>query len=212
MSLLQAGRFRRLAANALGGVGVAVDLGSGPGYTAAEACRAGLRGVVLLDASPETLQVAPRIVERECNSGHVEVAAIFESLPFPDCTVDAAVATFSIRDAIDRERAIREIARILKPRGRLVVVDIYKPSNPMALLAAKAYFTITPFIGALLTGCPQLAGEYLGLARTIDRMETFEGLKGLLARYFKIVKGKTLLPATGIWVAEEPRKPCGAPP
>jgi demethylmenaquinone methyltransferase/2-methoxy-6-polyprenyl-1,4-benzoquinol methylase len=211
MSLLLARRFRRLAAEAAAaGGGVLADLGAGPGYTGLEACRLGLSRVVLLDASPDTLRLASRLLETACGNMHLEVAALFESLPFPSCSFDGAIATFSIRDAIDREKAIREAARILKPEGRLVILDIYRPANTLALIAAKTYFTVIPFLGALLTGCPHLSREYLGLPNTIDRMESFEGMKKLLVRYFRVVNAKTLVPATGLWIAEKPRRPCGA--
>jgi len=210
MSLFQAPRLRRLAAERARG-SVVADLGAGPGYTALEDCRASRGLVILVDASPAMLSIATAMLESECTGMHVEVAGLFEALPLPDCSVDAVTATFSLRDAIDREAAVREAARILKPHGRLVVVDLYRPRGRLALALARLYFTIIPVLGAVIAGCPRQARSYLGLQSTLPRMETLEGMKALLSRYFRRVEAIKPLPSTGVWVAEEPLVGCGHP-
>jgi SAM-dependent methyltransferase len=95
-----------------------LDVACGTGaLTRTVATRVRAAGHVLgLDASPEMLTVARRLDPSiEWLDGHAE------ALPLPDASVDAVVSQFGLMFFDDRVAALREMARVLRPRGRLVV-------------------------------------------------------------------------------------------
>ncbi|MGB9606883.1 MAG: class I SAM-dependent methyltransferase, partial [Bryobacteraceae bacterium] len=68
-----------------------------------------------IDISPAMLGYVPRQI-RVC-------AASMTELPFPDACFDAAYATESLEHAVEIERAVAEICRVVKPGGRIVIID-----------------------------------------------------------------------------------------
>ena len=76
-----------------------------------------------------------------------------EHLPFGDGTFDRVTIAFGIRNFEHREAALREILRVLKPGGRLVILELSVPSNPVLRWCYNLYFTkITPVIGGRISG------------------------------------------------------------
>jgi len=83
------------------------------------------------------------------------------ALPYPDHTFDAVVSGFLIRNVVDREAAFREQARVTKPGGRVVCLEIAPPTNTiLGPLFRLYFFTIVPLLGGLISGDPQ-AYRYL---------------------------------------------------
>jgi len=102
-----------------------LDLGVGPGLlTAAVAERVGASGAVAgIDVSPDMLAIA---AARRLAAGAATPAfreGDVTDLPFPDGAFDAAVCTQVYEYVADMPLALREAARVLRPRGRLVVLD-----------------------------------------------------------------------------------------
>lgn len=76
-----------------------------------------------------------------------------QTLPFPDASFDAVTISFGIRNVADAPRALREMARVLKPGGRLLVLEFSLPPNPAARALYLTYFRhILPAIGGLISG------------------------------------------------------------
>lgn len=76
-----------------------------------------------------------------------------EKMRFGDNTFDRATIAFGIRNFEEREIALREILRVLKPGGRLVILELSLPSNPVIQWFYKLYFLkILPMIGGLVSG------------------------------------------------------------
>lgn len=76
-----------------------------------------------------------------------------ESLRFADGTFDRVTIAFGIRNFAHREAALKEILRVLKPGGRLVILELSVPSWQPARWAYKLYFTkILPMIGGAISG------------------------------------------------------------
>jgi len=99
-----------------------LDLGSGTGAVSIQAAgRVGSSGTVSgVDISPGMVAAARRIVAG-LGLDHVTMTeGRAESLPLPDGAVDAVLASLSLMFVLDRAAAAREIARVLKPGGRLV--------------------------------------------------------------------------------------------
>jgi demethylmenaquinone methyltransferase/2-methoxy-6-polyprenyl-1,4-benzoquinol methylase len=94
------------------------------------------------------------------------VNAPAESLPFAAASFDAAMIAFGIRNVPDYRAGLAELRRILKPGGRLVVLEF---STPPSRLLWKVYtwyfFNVLPRIGGLLTGREQ---AYRYLTRTVS--------------------------------------------
>ena len=76
-----------------------------------------------------------------------------ECLPFADNSADAVTIAFGIRNVTDRDAALREFHRVLKPGGRLAVLEFSTPSEPLIRAVHDAYsFGIIPRLGGLVTG------------------------------------------------------------
>jgi demethylmenaquinone methyltransferase/2-methoxy-6-polyprenyl-1,4-benzoquinol methylase len=87
-----------------------------------------------------------------------------QSLPFPDRSFDGVCIAFGIRNVPDRPKALREMARVTRPGGRIAILELSEPDG--GLLAPFARFhvhTLVPTLGALLSG----AREYRYLQRSI---------------------------------------------
>ncbi len=99
-----------------------LEVGTGTGVLALELARLGLR-VVAIDHSPRMLEAARAKLEREV-PGRVELhQADADALPLPDGSVDAALAHMVLHYLPSPAEAIREMARVVRPGGAVVVVD-----------------------------------------------------------------------------------------
>lgn len=101
------------------------DIGTGTGVLALELARQGL-DVVGIDRSEAMLEAARQKWALEAGDarGRVEFkAGDAHALPLADASVDAAFAHMVLHSLEDPERAVREMARILRPGGRVVIVD-----------------------------------------------------------------------------------------
>jgi len=123
--------------------------------------------VIGLDPSPRMLAVGGRKLGRETLARRVAlIEGDAEMLPFPDRTVDGVCMAFGIRNVPDRARALREMARVTRPGGRVVILELSEPRQ--GLLAPLARFhihTLVPRLGAWLSG----SEEYRYLQASIAR-------------------------------------------
>jgi demethylmenaquinone methyltransferase/2-methoxy-6-polyprenyl-1,4-benzoquinol methylase len=73
-------------------------------------------------------------------------------LPFPDASFDALAIAFGLRNMADRDEGLREMARVLRPGGRLAILEFCLPANPLVRAGYLAYFRhILPTIGNLVS-------------------------------------------------------------
>jgi demethylmenaquinone methyltransferase/2-methoxy-6-polyprenyl-1,4-benzoquinol methylase len=133
--------------------------------------------VVGIDPSTAMLAIGTRKVASSAAVGRITLApGDAERLPFPDASFDAVTIAFGIRNVPDRLQGLREMARVLRPGGRLAVLELIEPSGKV--LGALARFHIhwlVPRLGAWLSG----AREYRYLEQSIARFpppETFAEL------------------------------------
>ncbi len=76
-----------------------------------------------------------------------------EAMPFADGAFDCVTIAFGIRNFEHRELALREILRVLKPGGKLVILELSVPSQPVLRGLYKLYFTkILPLVGGWISG------------------------------------------------------------
>ncbi len=156
-----------------------LDLAAGTGDLAlAMAPRIGSRGqLVLADYNGNMLSIGR---DRMIDKGFTEsrfVQADAESLPFEDDSFDLVTLAFGLRNVRDKDAALRSIYRVLKPGGRLLVLEFSKPNNP---LLAKAYdmysFKILPRMGEIVADD---ADSYQYLAESIRKHPDQATLQGM---------------------------------
>jgi demethylmenaquinone methyltransferase/2-methoxy-6-polyprenyl-1,4-benzoquinol methylase len=129
--------------------------------------------VVLADINPEMMAVGR---ERLLDAGHAQIAfcqTAAESLPFADSSFHCAVVAFGLRNFTDKQRALAEIHRALKPNAVLLVLEFSKPQNPMLQNAYGAFQALWPSIGRLVVG-DATSYEYL-----VESIEQHPGQKAL---------------------------------
>jgi demethylmenaquinone methyltransferase/2-methoxy-6-polyprenyl-1,4-benzoquinol methylase len=86
-------------------------------------------------------------------------------LPFPDNTFDVITIAFGLRNVTDKDLALRSMLRVLKPGGRLLVLEFSKPGNPLLSKVYATYsFSLLPKLGKLFADD---ADSYQYLAESI---------------------------------------------
>lgn len=133
---------------ASGTQGVVLDVGTGPGGLAAEiARRCGSCRVIGVDLAPEMLATAE---ERAREAGVADrtdfVVADAAALPLGDGSIDAAVSTLSLHHWRDVPAVLRELHRVVRPGGRLLIYDLRQTYSPrqFAALVAETPFAVRP--------------------------------------------------------------------
>lgn len=100
-------------------------------------------------------------------------------LPFEDHSFDIVSIAFGIRNVADPSRAIREFARVLRPGGRLVILEFARPKNPLVAMVNAIYCArIMPWTATLISR--DRSGAYRYLPRSIDTFLDPESLAQLL--------------------------------
>jgi SAM-dependent methyltransferase len=106
----------------------AIDVGTGGGH-AALALAPTVASVAAVDPTPEMLDVARGLAEARGAANVAFTLAAAEALPFPDSSFDAAISRFSIHHWPQPGSAFQEIARVVRPGGRLALVDLIAPEG-----------------------------------------------------------------------------------
>ncbi len=151
--------------------------------------------VVLADINESMLQVGRSRLTDRGYAGNIEyVQADAERLPFPDNTFNAVSIAFGLRNVTDKDQALRDMTRVLKPGGKLMVLEFSKPTNPLLSKAYDAYsFTALPLMGQLIAGDSE---SYKYLAESIRMHPDQDTLKGMMeqaglvnCRYYNMTGG-----------------------
>lgn len=74
------------------------------------------------------------------------------ALPFADASFDCVCIGFGLRNFTDKEAALRDIVRVLRPGGVLLVLEFSKPEHPMLESAYSVFQALWPGMGRLVTG------------------------------------------------------------
>ncbi|MBE1299494.1 MAG: bifunctional demethylmenaquinone methyltransferase/2-methoxy-6-polyprenyl-1,4-benzoquinol methylase UbiE [Alteromonadaceae bacterium] len=158
-----------------------LDLAGGTGDLAGKFARiVGPTGkVVLSDINDSMLQVGRDKLRDKGIVGNIEtVQANAECLPFPDNYFDLITIAFGLRNVTDKQKALQSMFRVLKPGGRLLVLEFSKPENDnFAKLYDWYSFNILPKMGQLVAND---AESYQYLAESIRMHPDQETLKGMM--------------------------------
>ena len=139
-----------------------LDVACGTADSTIALARAGISSVMGVDISEEMLKVGKTKVSAQ-NLDSVITLQVedCENLSFDDNTFDAAFIAFGIRNFEDRRNGLRELRRVLKPNGHLLILELSVPQNKILLSLYKLYFLhILPFIGKKISG-DSMAYTYL---------------------------------------------------
>ena len=185
-------------------IGTMLDLGSGPSYRRWALRRAGLRpGMRLLDVATGTGLVARGAVRTLGEPGRVVgvdpsrgmlrearkalasplVQGRAEALPFRDDLFDMLSMGFALRHVPDLEAAFREYRRVLKPGGRVVLLEVSRPRSPVSRWLIRVHLQhILPLMARISTRSQpaQLLMKYYW--DTIDRCVPPETILEVLRR------------------------------
>ena len=116
--------------------------------------------VVGTDFCPEMLESAPAKASREGLEIEFAVADAMDLRQYADDTFDVASISFGIRNVDDPVKCLKEMARVVKPGGRVVVLEFGQPRGLFGGLFRFYSKVLMPFVGGLLTG-NRAAYEYL---------------------------------------------------
>ena len=135
--------------------------------------------VVLADITESMLRVGrDRLLDRGVAGNLVVSQADAQYLPFPDNTFDCITIAFGLRNVTDKDLALRSMLRVLKPGGRLLVLEFSKPQSQLLTKAYDAYsFKLLPFMGKLVTND---ADSYAYLAESIRMHPDQDTLKTMM--------------------------------
>jgi demethylmenaquinone methyltransferase / 2-methoxy-6-polyprenyl-1,4-benzoquinol methylase len=165
-------RWRRLAAGAVVRAGDRVlDAACGTGDLALADLRAGAAVVTGVDFSERMLERARR------KSASVEwVRGDLLALPLADGSFDAATIGFGVRNLADLERGLGELHRVLRPGGRLAVLEITRPRGALRPFFSLWFERLVPLAGKLVPG----GAAYSYLPASVRRFPTAEELAVML--------------------------------
>ena len=101
------------------------------------------------------------------------------SLPLPDACCDVLSIAFGIRNVADPGKAMAEFYRVLRPGGRLIVLEFSLPKNPLLLGGYNVYFKhIMPRTATLIAG--DKSGAYKYLPKSVNTFIDREGMQGMM--------------------------------
>ncbi|MDP2226593.1 MAG: bifunctional demethylmenaquinone methyltransferase/2-methoxy-6-polyprenyl-1,4-benzoquinol methylase UbiE [Moraxellaceae bacterium] len=158
-----------------------LDIAGGTGDLAkAFSKRVGASGhVILSDINASMLGVGrDRLIDDGLMQNLDFVQANAECLPFADNSFDLLTISFGLRNVTDKDKALRSMYRVLRPGGRLLVLEFSKPVIEPLSKAYDAYsFSVLPALGQLVT---QDAESYRYLAESIRMHPDQDTLKSMM--------------------------------
>ncbi|MBK9275992.1 MAG: bifunctional demethylmenaquinone methyltransferase/2-methoxy-6-polyprenyl-1,4-benzoquinol methylase UbiE [Flavobacteriales bacterium] len=129
-------------------------------------CARHARSVVGADISEGMLSHGRTKVDRAGLADRVElVRAASESLPFPDGHFDAVTVAFGVRNFDDLDRGLREMKRVLRPGGRVFVLEFSKARGLMGALFRLYFHRVMPMVGRWVSGD---SSAYTYLPRSVE--------------------------------------------
>ena len=171
-------RWRRRAVRDLGlpPQSRVLDLACGTGDLCRDLESAGYRAVGF-DLSAGMLRAA----QKHRDSGKLSAPMVLGDalcLPVPPESADGITCGFALRNVVDLDGLFAELARVVRPEGRISLLEVAEPSNPIMRLGHSVYFgKVIPLIGGLLSD--RIAYEYL--PKSVAYMPPTEEMLGILA-------------------------------
>lgn len=164
--LMTAGLDRCWRKRAVQGLhGKVLDVACGTGDMVVELLRtrhAASLQVTGVDLSEEMLAIA----KRKAPQAEYRLADV-ERLPFGDASFDAVTCAFGVRNFVHLEQGLKEMVRVLKPGGRMAILELATPDNPFVRFFYNIYTRrIIPWLGSRIAGNRE---AYTYLPSSIER-------------------------------------------
>jgi demethylmenaquinone methyltransferase/2-methoxy-6-polyprenyl-1,4-benzoquinol methylase len=135
--------------------GIHLDVATGTADVALEIFRQKGNGAFVagVDISAAMMRIGREKAARAGLAGRLAfVRAPCEALPFRDAVFDSASIAFGIRNVAHREGGLREMCRVVKPGGRLVILEFSQPESALFGALYRLYFTrVLPRLGGLFS-------------------------------------------------------------
>ncbi len=137
--------------------------------------------IVVGDINAAMLDVGrDRLTDRGIVAGIEWAQVDAEHLPFADASFDAVTMAFGLRNVTDKDQALADICRVLKPGGRALVLEFSKVRNPLFNRLYDFHsFQVLPRLGRLFA---HDADSYQYLAESIRKHPDQQTLKGMMER------------------------------
>jgi demethylmenaquinone methyltransferase/2-methoxy-6-polyprenyl-1,4-benzoquinol methylase len=122
------------------------------------------------------------------------------ALPFDDASFDTATVGFGVRNVSDLEAALAELHRVLRPGGRLAILEITRPRGILKPFFSLWFDRVVPLLGKVLPG----GKAYTYLPASVRRFPGAEELETLLEAYgfervrFRLLGGSIVALHTGV--------------
>ncbi len=134
--------------------------------------------VILADINASMLNVGrDRLTDQGIVNNIDYVQANAESLPFPDNSFDCISIAFGLRNVTDKNAALRSMYRVLKPGGRLLILEFSKPADWLAPVYDTYSFKLLPKIGKVVSNDED---SYRYLAESIRMHPDQETMKSMM--------------------------------
>jgi demethylmenaquinone methyltransferase/2-methoxy-6-polyprenyl-1,4-benzoquinol methylase len=173
-----------------------LDLAGGTGDLALKFSRlVGPKGhVVLADINAEMLQHGRRRLVDAGVAGNFSIVQVdAENLPFDDETFHCVTIAFGLRNVTNKEAALASMYRVLKPGGKMLILEFSKPAGAIKPAYDLYSFKMLPLVGKLVTGDQD---SYQYLAESIRMHPDQESLLGMIrdagferSRYHNLAAG-----------------------
>lgn len=177
-----------------------LDLAGGTGDLALEFSRlVGEDGnVVLADINRAMLEQGRKRLVDEGVAGNLSIAQVdAENLPFDDATFDCISIAFGLRNVTDKQAALESMYRVLKPGGKMLILEFSKPAESVRPVYDLYSFKVLPFLGKIVADD---SDSYQYLVESIRMHPDQETLLGMMrdagferCRYHNLTAGVVAL-------------------
>ena len=150
--------------------------------------------VVLADINDAMLAVGrDRIIDKGSNQNIFIAQVNAETLPFKDESFDCVCIAYGLRNVTDKCSALKSIYRVLKPGGRVLILEFSKPKNKFVKTTYRAFSALWPLAGKVIAGDSE---SYRYLVESIRMHPDQETLKTMLedanftdCKYYDLLNG-----------------------
>jgi demethylmenaquinone methyltransferase / 2-methoxy-6-polyprenyl-1,4-benzoquinol methylase len=182
-----------------------LDVATGTADLALEACKPPVQKVYGIDLSPGMLEFARDKIRRRGLEHRISVEeGSAEQIRFPDGSFDAVMVAFGIRNFSDLHRGLREMFRVLRPGGAMMILEFSRPRRTPFKQIYAFYFTrILPRLGGVISKSPE---AYQYLPSTVQAFPDSDTMMKILMAigFVGVFQHRLTLGITTVYMAEKP--------